>query len=393
MSIWKRIWLTIKRIDTPSKVLPSLLAILTRKPRYLPDIQWSSNSWVHNIFRVYELIFWREAEFTSTGKVVAKIRAEGASWPIVDEQGNKVGKGFACFTFENFCAQIETAIRNFFEIKWLDIRLTNLQFAFPANTPQLQIPWISFAIALDVSNTGASTLTSPLTWSHTTTGSNPLIAICPTVVGTGTTPTIGTVSYNSVAATSAVSNGTNNGGFPAVRTGILFLGSCATGAKTVSVAFSGTSPGCAAGAISYSGAQSGSTADATNSTVGTTTGAKSISVTTIADNCWVVGSGGINDDAATPTLTSQTQTSRWNIAATDNFSDHGKSAGQDTNTAKTPAGAVSIGWTVGGTDLAYAICGASFAPGVAAATVGEMMAAINLPTNQPMFEQIGVVPY
>src|SRR5690349_16076088 len=50
---------TIRSITSWRYILPAILAILTNHPRYLPKIEWANDSCVHNIFRLYELIFWR----------------------------------------------------------------------------------------------------------------------------------------------------------------------------------------------------------------------------------------------------------------------------------------------------------------------------------------------
>lgn len=318
------------------RILAKILAVLTGHSRQKLEIKWSDKSWTHNIFRVYEMVFWRRMG----------IRKEVSSW--TDGKVVKV----ELFTFEATCAYLETLIRNFFDIKWLDVRVSNLQLATPFGSPQ--IPWISFAIALDTANSGASTSTSPLTWSHTTTGSNPLIFIGPGGVGTGAV-SISAVTYNSVSAIKANSQNASNSTHFAIAATWL-LGSCATGANTVSISFSGTAANMAAGATSFSGVQSNSVADASGGTTGTTTGAQSLTITTVAANCWVVacGVGG----GLSPTFTTATQTERWNIAS----GLIGQTAGQDTNGAQAAGSAVSLGWTNGGTAPCFAITGASFMP-------------------------------
>lgn len=327
-----------------SRILPNLLVLLTQAPRYKPEVNWSDKSWVHNFFRFYELIFWRKRG----------IRAE-ASTTVRLENGRKIIQ-VELYSFESVFAHLEMLIRNLFKVRWLNVRIESLQFAIPVNTAQVLIPVVSLAIALDIADTGASTVTSPLTWSHTSTGSNLLIAICPAAYSSLTTA-FGAVSYAGAAATSAREDSETTAALK-TRSGIFLKGGAASGANTVSVAFTGSSPNCAAAAISYSGAQSTSTADAVNGTTATTTGAKAFNVTTVADNCWVIGCVS-HAAAATPAITSPTQTIRSNIANTASA----VAGSQDSNAAKTPAGAVSVGWTLGGTAMyGAAISGASFAP-------------------------------
>ena len=379
MPLWKRIWITLKEIDAPSKVLPVLLAILTHNPRYLPEIQWSSKSWVHNIFRVYELIFWRK---------IGKRAESSVTWW---EANGKLHFKYAFYTFEALCAHIETLIRRFFEIQWLDVRLTSLQFALPANTPELRIPWISFAIALDVATTSTAGTTTPKTWTHTVTGSNPLIALGGATGGT-TQPTFTAGSYNSVAATQAIAQQYQiSGGGRKFEITIYLLGNPATGSHTASMSATlGTSPGIGGNSTSYTGCQSSSTADATGSTSDTTSGTKTVNITTVAANCWIYALG-CNEAAFSPTFAAG-QTSRGSLNITMGGISNLLRA-EDTN-GTVSAGANTMTMTAGGTSVdANGIVAASFAPFASSVTVGEMMAAINLPTNQPTFEQIGVVPY
>ncbi len=309
--------------------------------RYRPQIIWSDKSWVHNTFRVYESIFGRKFG----------IKKESATY--LENGKLKI----ELYTFESTLAYLETLARNLFKINWLRIEVIQLQFAIPVNTAHIQIPFISFAIALDVADTGTTTSSSPLTWTHTVTGSNPFLAIGSGVSG-ASVPTTSAVTYNSASATKARSDSASGTVSGQSESSVWFKGNPSTGANTVSVSFSGSA--CVAGAVSYSGAQSTNTADAVGGTIGTSTGAKSFNVTTIADNCWVFACGTISG-GTTPAWNTPLQTSRWSttqLVANDNV-------GQDTNGPKTPAGAVTMGWTAGGTSggtYRWAMTGASFAP-------------------------------
>lgn len=346
-------------------VLPYVLVKLTGHGRYLPKIEWSNNSWVHNIFRVYEVIFWRK-----TG-----IRAEAATW-LLDDKTVKV----ELYTFEAVCAHFETLIRNFFNIKWLDITVTQLQLALPVNSPQIRVPWISFAIALDVANASGDNSSSPFTFSHTSTGSNRFMHVGTRNWG-GDQPQVTAVSYNSVAATEAIAITRTGQNFN--ESSIWFLGGPASGANTVSVtATLGQFGHGIAGCVTYTGAQSTNTADATGTASTATSGAFTATVTTVAANCWVAAAAFNDTDGSNQaTLSSPTHTSRWNTQVPNEVG-----AGQDTNGAVAAGTGVNIGWTKN-LSSAAGICGASFAPaagGGAVAAIGGP--AMPIPVNQNINE-------
>lgn len=268
-------------------------------------------------------------------------------------------------SFEAKLAFIETDIRTFFNRVHVSVEVFELQLAGPFKS--IQIPYINLAIALDVANSGTSSATSPITWSHTCTGSNGFLYVGgSTTSGNSTASTLGTVSYNSVSMSSARTD--SNAAAFASASGVFFLAGPATGSNTVSVAFSGGFvPACGGGSTSYTGAQSTNTADASNGTSNTsTTGSQSFTVTTIADNCWIVctlSNRGTSADTAN-------NTSRWEAEVTT----VARYGGEDTNSAVTPAGATTMGWTIAAiNNTGWTFSGASFAP-----TGGQVT--INTPT-------------
>lgn len=322
------------------KILPFVLATLTNHPRYLPEIVWSDKSWTHNVFRVYELIFFRrvgirkEATYSNDGYV--KI-----------------------YTFEALCAYMETQVRSFklpkFKMVWVPV----LQPVYAGFGMEISSgPRYVLAIARDVTASQATNQsTFPYTYSHTVTGSSPLIIVAPAFSGNSVTDaTCTAVSYNSVAATQATQNTFDTGSSNVVGGSLWIKGSCSTGANNVSVsggtAFISASK---CGSTSYSGCQSSSVADAANNTTGNTSGAKTVSVTVVGTGCWIYNMA--SNAAAGVTLTA-TQSQRFNNAASSPAN-----GGEDTN-GTVSAGANSTGWTVGGTGLIWVICAASFAPDV-----------------------------
>lgn len=220
----------------------------------------------------------------------------------------------------------------------------------------LQYPFGS--IALDATAVSTDQTTSPITWNHTVTGANPLLVVGVVLTATTSAPTATGVTYNGVAMTLARAD-THNTASSIIESSVWLLGNPPTGTNQVSVSFSnGTLPHGAGVSASYTGAQSSSVADAVGGANGTVSGDQTFTVTTIADLCWVFAVG-INAATTSPTLVAD-QTSRGtvNLAATISAI----LRGADTNTAKTPAGIQTMGFTVGGTGLAdWAFTGASFA--------------------------------
>lgn len=129
----------------PLEILPRLVAKITGTPRYKPDIEWSNNSWVHNIFRAHELLLWRKQG----------IRAESKT-QIIDGRVY-----YELYTFEAYCAFIETMVRQ--ALKWRPIKIVGLRLA--TNPYGYAVPMASFAIALDANTNATGSGTSPLVWS------------------------------------------------------------------------------------------------------------------------------------------------------------------------------------------------------------------------------------
>lgn len=254
--------------------LPQILTLITRKARYRPDIIWSSNSWVHNIFRVYELIFWRrygiKAEMSSFG------RWENGKWIT----------GQVAHSFEALCALIETYIRDLlkFHIQipikiWVPLFSTNI----PTQSPFL------FAIGFDTSTKGAQTSGLTLTIAHTCTGSN--LIILNGTVDTGFN-LVTSVKYNTVALTQigvAENDDTGNNG-----TVMLYdLVAPATGANNMIITVSNSADQEAGFNASYSGAAQSGQPDshADNHQTGSTSTSFAQATTVVASNCWLVGVG------------------------------------------------------------------------------------------------------
>lgn len=207
--------------------LTKLAAVITRKPRYIPEIVWSDKSWTHNAFRFWELCFGREYG----------IKIEASTTVKRDEDGVvTITRKF--YTLEAFLAHTETVVR---QIKWGGIKINPIygqaildilgyRRVFVQGNGLLNDFGFRFAIALDTTTTSSSASASSLTYSHTTTGSNLLL-----VTGAGERAVATANTYNGVSCTALTSrtNGAANGRQ-------FYLSSPATGANNVVTSFSST---------------------------------------------------------------------------------------------------------------------------------------------------------
>lgn len=335
-------------------ILPKILASITRHPRYIQELKWSP-IWVENVFRVWERVFGRRYGKNGVGDT---IRAEYATRVF----GKSIHRYF--YTWESLLIFIECEIRGFFKKPKFAFRFVPV--LQPAGFGQ-PIPIFSFAIAHDADAASADATASPYTWSHTC-ASSAFLAVGTAAFVTAASPVTTPITYNSVSMTEAkvstIAGATDN-----YESSVWFLGNPSSGANTVSVTTTnlGAATGHAASvSVSYTGAQTGSTADATGGTTGTTTGAKTFTVTVVAANSWIFAVC-VWAARSLPTLTA-TQTTRGNVSL-GTITVSGLMNAEDTNAAE-PTGNFSMGFTVGGTQPdAYAMAGASFAPGGGAAVV------------------------
>lgn len=284
------------------RIIPTIIARITGKKRYLPVIEWSSKLWTYNIFRFYEMIFGRKVgiavEMTSTA-----YRYKG-----------KVYVTYQAWSFESKIALCEQVIREMI-ISLSKLRTPRIVLVYDYMPMynmgnSLRLPAIvpspyRFAIAFD--STSASTSpgssTSPLTWTHTCTGSNLFMAIG--AMGESASRATA-VSYNSVSATQIGTFETDSAGNSEQTFWRLFAPS--TGANTVSVTHNAGNTYCVS--TSYSGVnQSALDSNAQgHTTVDATSYAKTTTV--VASNCWLVGCASTERDAGCGTLSMSVGTLR-----------------------------------------------------------------------------------
>lgn len=258
--------------------LATIMATLTQHPRYLPVIEWSSRSWTHNAFRVWELLFGRRIG----------VRAEMSSAAFFKD--GKWTRLYEFHTVEAAIAHFEGAIRN-----KLNVIPDRVYFPKLATyTPYSQSPFgILMAVAYDAVSSDAVAHSNAST-SHTCTGSDRYI----TAGGSGR-QAVSSSTYNSVSLSALGAEAFNS----PVRARLYGLAGPASGTNTLAMTFGGTYN--VLGGISFTGAGSAS-GYATNTGTGTATSLTVVSVaTSLVVDCLDHG------DDGNPTATGSGQTSRY----------------------------------------------------------------------------------
>lgn len=254
---------------TIQHVIPWMFSFITRKERYIPETDWSSNSLIHNIFRVYEIVFGRQYG----------VRAESS---VYIENGRAV---YDFFTFEAGCAFVETCIRDFF-FKIPRPRVVKVYIPVLARVGMqkrhvTQRPYL-FAIALDATSTPTVIAgNSPKTITFTTTGSNRML-VASTYYNPGGSETP-TVTYNNVSMTKVVEDTAPNG----VMGDMYLLQAPSTGSNTLSATSTDITRPLSVGVVSYTGVNQSVTPDSSNHTNGTASSV-TLNTTVVQSNCWLV---------------------------------------------------------------------------------------------------------
>jgi RHS repeat-associated protein len=165
-------------------------------------------------------------------------------------------------------------------------------------------------IAFDATSTSISigtTGTTTKTWTHTVTGSSPVIVLTAdliqTVAGVGT---VGSVSWNGAAFTKATTTQQSN-----TDAEIWYLVASTTGAKTMSVTINGSTDAIRLAASSFTGVSTSSTLDLSKTAKGsggnptisiTPTTNTDVVISTLSKTGGGAGSGGGSSGTTTPTL-------------------------------------------------------------------------------------------
>lgn len=186
--------------------------------------------------------------------------------------------------------------------------------------------WVDMALAFDGAAAGSSAAATQITYSHTNNGNILVVG-----ASTESNGVVGTVTYNGVSMTPA-GTATNNSSEKAY---LFYLLNPTSGANNVVVSVS-ASVGIRSCSVSYTGAQQSGQPDATS--MGSIAAGTTISgtLTTVANNDWIIGysnssTGGSPTASTGVTSRANTDTSRIG----------------DSNGAITPAGAGTMTFTNG----------------------------------------------
>ncbi len=145
-----------------NNLLPKILSKITGKERQKSDIVWSDNSFTHNIFRAYEMIFGVKVGVVR--QTVKKVQYDSNRLPIT--------VSLKYLTLESRLCHYEGYIREMFK-KLSSIRLEVVELSPLMTTSGIKIPLgYKFAIAFDNSITAFN---ATFTTSFTVTGSSPAI--------------------------------------------------------------------------------------------------------------------------------------------------------------------------------------------------------------------------
>lgn len=209
------------------------------------------------------------------------------------------------------------------------------------------------AIAFDQTTTAQQLAGSSLSFSASTSGSNRILLV-PVFTSYGTSgDKISGVTYNGVSMT-RVTGATQIDFVSGQSFYLYYLIAPATGTNTVLITATGSGE-IYGTTVSYTGVDQTSPID--NST--TTTSGGTITLTTVADNCWTLSFG---RNTATGALTASTGTTQ-------------RSAGSglynigDSNGAITPVGSTSMSWTPDNANTK--LCMISFAPSTGSTTTNH----------------------
>jgi hypothetical protein len=207
------------------------------------------------------------------------------------------------------------------------------------------------------SGEGGALVTS-LTWNHTCTGSNRLLVIGVLLDGGGTPGITASATYNGVAMTVGP-DGQVMLATDASRFIILFyLVNPDAGTHQVAITFSANVRYPKGGGVSLTGVSQSSPLDAHASAHGTTETTQSLSITTVADNAWIVDALGTTNPNQLYTVISP-QVAAWNSPKyATNTSANGSYRGP-----VTPAGATTDGYTAPASPVKWGLAALSFAPG------------------------------
>lgn len=206
----------------------------------------------------------------------------------------------------------------------------------------------------------ASSYSGNASWS----GSNRLLAIDVSMLGPGVNVTAMTYGGANCTFIGSRSTVTSLGGVEAWRITSSDPGAPGVGSNTLSITLSGSIEFTAEW-VSYTGVHQTSPTEGFNSAQATNAGSAtdaSVSITSVANNCWVHAAVVANDTSITAN-----QTTRNNISGT-----LGSGANEDNNTNVTPPGATTMSYSGMGITTTWAIAGYAIRPIAASSLIATV---------------------
>lgn len=214
------------------------------------------------------------------------------------------------------------------------------------------------AIAFDAASSNSGTTGTTLVWSHTCTGSNLVLVVGSEYLSLADASNITGITYGAQSLTFIRKNRTDAGN---VNTELWYLIAPLTGPHDVTITWDVAPGGQEGGAVSLRGAKQSGQPDAHNGVSQGSSAAPSVSVTTVADQCWLVDSMGWFGSTTTAAADAP-QVERWNIP---NISSRG---GAGSTKGPVGIGATTMSWTLSVSNL-WGIAAASFAPAAVVSTL------------------------
>lgn len=320
--------------------------------KYRRDFLWSSKCWTHNVCRAWEVIFWRR--LAPSNRIGDTIKPYSSFDFDVPKNYFKVR--FHCA--EAVVAHVEGMVRQALAIEyWKELWKAKDYIGLLKHPVVVQIGIVGALITIDSSKHGILPLMvgaiaidgtggGNVTFSLTTSGSNRILFVSKGDTGTAV------VVYNSVSMTLIAQS---NVGISGYNNRSWSLVAPSTGSNTVDF----QSGGAKGGGASYTGASQGALDNTGTGSSGTSP--LTLSITTVADLCWVfMGATSVCSNSSSIAASTGSTLRGNGVQPIDDMC----CGAFDNNAAKTPAGSVSMSATYSNTSGTQGIAGvqASFAP-------------------------------
>lgn len=250
------------------RILANILAFITQKPREKVVIQWSNVYWVSNLFRLWELIFWRR---------------EG----IRHETTTRIFEGkpiFYAHTWEAALCWFECRLREMFTFKFVPFKIYVPVLMTPQGIPFPASPYL-FAIALNdspsqVGNAASVTVTA---------GTN-IAAVCFVFLNPTTAAASCTLGISSMTQ---IGTQQTSGSFSIQ---LFVLGAPPTGSQVITQVGGTTYLNNFA---TFSGVDQTSPVDNSGASFGKAAAITATTPSVVASNCWLIGFGGFSGGGIT----------------------------------------------------------------------------------------------